>query len=110
RPGRQGLYHIASDFDSSPNTFPYAMDRRYPSPAAAEITMFEALLDSPIAAPDLAVVEQIQAWTRKRFGLEATAAILVAEVRCRVPLCPPLETAVAFWTADGARHQFRLYK
>ena len=27
-----------------------------------------------------------------------------------MPLCPPLETAVAFWTEDEKRHQFKLYK
>ena len=26
------------------------------------------------------------------------------------PGCPPLETVVAFWTADERRHQFKLYK
>ena len=61
-------------------------------------------------ALSLAAVENIQVWTRQRFKLAADAAVLVAEVACRVPLCPPLETAVAFWTADEKRHQFKLYK
>jgi hypothetical protein len=58
----------------------------------------------------VSAVENIQAWTRARFKLETGTPVLVAEVACRVPFCPPLETAVAFWTGDGARHQFRLYK
>jgi hypothetical protein len=98
------------------------MEGLYPSPGAPEIAMPGKALGAAIgvcmpmfdsARPDamaLAVLEQIQDWTRRRFCLGATAAVLVAEVRCRMPFCPPLETAVAFWTEDGSRHQFRLYK
>jgi hypothetical protein len=55
-------------------------------------------------------IVSIQAWTRHRFKLDSTAAVLVSEVACRVPGCPPLETVVAFWTGDDSRHQFRLLK
>jgi hypothetical protein len=58
---------------------------------------------------DLAIVENIQGWTRRRFKLASDAPVLVAEVACALPLCAPLETAIAFWTA-GTRHQFKLYK
>jgi hypothetical protein len=57
-----------------------------------------------------ATVDCIQGWTRKRFRLVSDAAVLVSEVACTVPGCPPLETVVAFWTADDRRHQFKLYK
>jgi hypothetical protein len=55
-------------------------------------------------------IESIQAWTRHRFKLDPASAVLVSEVTCRVPGCPPLETVVAFWTGDNSRHQFRLLK
>jgi nitrate reductase delta subunit len=58
----------------------------------------------------LAAMESIQAWTRRRFRLGPEAAVLVSEVVCARPLCPPLETVVAFWTNDEKRHQFRLAK
>jgi nitrate reductase delta subunit len=58
----------------------------------------------------LARLENIQGWTRKRFGLPQEAAVLVSEVACTVPGCPPLETVVAFWTEGDRRHQFKLYK
>ena len=58
----------------------------------------------------LDAIVSIQGWTRHRFKLESTAAVLVSEVACRVPGCPPLETVVAFWTGDDSRHQFRLLK
>lgn len=61
------------------------------------------------ACGDLTAVENIQDWTRRRFKLPSDAPVLVSEVACAMPLCAPLETAVAFWTADK-RHQFRLYK
>ena len=58
----------------------------------------------------LAALEAVQDWTRLRFRLAPQAAILVSEVACRLPGCPPLETVVAFWTEDDRRHQFKLYK
>jgi len=57
-----------------------------------------------------AAVEAVQGWTRRRFRLAPEAAVLVSEVTCRLPGCPPLETVVAFWTEDDRRHQFKLYK
>ena len=64
----------------------------------------------PSRPPLLEAIENIQHWTRRRFKLAMDAPVLVAEVACNVPLCPPLETAIAFWTEDEKRHQFRLYK
>jgi len=62
-------------------------------------------------SPDaLEAIASIQGWTRQRFKLDALAPVLVSEVACRIPGCPPLETVVAFWTANDSRHQFRLLK
>jgi nitrate reductase delta subunit len=58
----------------------------------------------------LAALEAVQGWTRRRFKLTLEAAVLVSEVACRLPGCPPLETVVAFWTEDERRHQFKLHK
>jgi len=49
-------------------------------------------------------------WTRERFKLPPEAAVLVSEIACAVPGCPPLETVVAFWTEDATRHHFKLFK
>jgi nitrate reductase delta subunit len=62
------------------------------------------------AEPDERALEKVRAWTRRRFKLPVEAAILVSEVACRIPGCPPLETVVAFWTVGEQRHQFKLYK
>jgi hypothetical protein len=58
----------------------------------------------------VAALDQVREWTRARFKLSDDASILVAEVSCAVPGCPPLETVVAFWTDSETRHQFKLFK
>ena len=57
----------------------------------------------------VAALDRVRAWTRERFRLAADAAILVSEVSCVLPGCPPRETVVAFWTAAG-RHHFKVFK
>jgi hypothetical protein len=54
--------------------------------------------------------ERVKAWTRERFGLPDDAAVLVSEVACTTPGCPPVHTVVAFWTEGDKRHQFKLFK
>ena len=58
----------------------------------------------------LKALDRVKDWTRERFKLPPDAAILVAEVSCALPGCPPLETVVAFWTGNDQRHQFKLFK
>ena len=53
---------------------------------------------------------RVRAWTRERFMLTEAATILVTELACGLPGCPPLETIVAFWTEDAKRHQFKVFK
>ena len=45
----------------------------------------------------------------RRFALGEDTAILVAEVACAVPGCPPLETVIAFW-ANERRHHTKVFK
>jgi hypothetical protein len=54
--------------------------------------------------------DRVRAWTRERFKLGEALPVVVAEVACGLPGCPPLETVVAFWTEDDRRHQFKLFK
>jgi nitrate reductase delta subunit len=62
------------------------------------------------SAAHVAALEQVRGWTRARFNLSDEAAVMAVEVACRLPGCPPLETVVAFWDADGTRHQFKVFK
>jgi hypothetical protein len=55
-------------------------------------------------------LDRVRAWTRERFKLADALPVIVAEVVCGLPGCPPLETVVAFWTEDDRRHQFKLFK
>ncbi|MDQ6683805.1 MAG: hypothetical protein M3Z16_01645 [Pseudomonadota bacterium] len=54
--------------------------------------------------------EQVAAWTRQRFQLAEDASVLVSEMACGQPGCPPLETVVAFWNESLLRHQFKVFK
>lgn len=53
-------------------------------------------------------LDRVRAWVRARFEL-GDAAILVAEVACAVPGCPPLETVIAFWSNER-RHHYKVFK
>jgi hypothetical protein len=52
---------------------------------------------------------RIRGWVRRRFTLTDETTILVAEIACAIPGCPPLETVVVFWTGAG-RHHFKVFK
>jgi hypothetical protein len=69
--------------------------------------MFGSFSKGATAAPALA---RIHDWTRERFQLGPADTILVTELACTLQGCPPLETVVAFWTPDGQRHQFKIFK
>jgi nitrate reductase delta subunit len=61
--------------------------------------------------PDrLQATRRIKAWTRERFRLGGEEVVAAAQVACPVPGCPPVETIVVFWTGDGTRHRFKVFK
>jgi hypothetical protein len=47
---------------------------------------------------------------RGLLGLSGQAVVSVSEAACSKPGCPPLETIVVFWGADGMRHRFKIFK
>jgi nitrate reductase delta subunit len=55
-------------------------------------------------------LHRVKDWTRARFGLAEEATILVTEIACAVPGCPPVDTVVAFWTEGDRRHHFKVFK
>lgn len=59
---------------------------------------------------DGAALERVRQWTRGRFGLADDVTIMVTELACTLPGCPPRETVVAFWTAPDRRHHFKIFK
>jgi hypothetical protein len=57
-----------------------------------------------------ALRERLEDWTRARFALGEETTVMVSELACAVPGCPPVETVVAFWLGDGKRHHFKVFK
>jgi hypothetical protein len=58
---------------------------------------------------DGAAVDRVREWVQARFKLTDDETVMVSEVACGVPGCPPIETHVVFWTALG-RHHFKVFK
>src|SRR5690242_11033231 len=56
-----------------------------------------------------AALDHLRDWARQRFSLGSDAAVMISELACSVPGCPPIETHVVFWTAVG-RHHFKIFK
>jgi nitrate reductase molybdenum cofactor assembly chaperone NarJ/NarW len=59
--------------------------------------------------PDASALAQVRDWTRERFRLADDETIMVSEMACSAPGCPPIETHVVLWTAAG-RHHFKVFK
>jgi hypothetical protein len=58
----------------------------------------------------LEAVERVKDATRARFALAEDDTILVTEAVPALPGFPAHETKVVFWTADGTRHHFKVFK
>jgi nitrate reductase delta subunit len=54
-------------------------------------------------------LDRVRDWTRARFALTDDETVMVSEVACSVPGCPPIETHLVFWTGAG-RHHFKIFK
>ena len=57
-----------------------------------------------------AAIERLVDSTRARFGLGEADTVVVTENARALPGFPPRETVVGFWTADGTRHHYRVFK
>ena len=53
---------------------------------------------------------QVRDWTRERFTLPGDSTVLVSEMTCALPGCPPLETHVLFVGSNDRRHHFKIFK
>ena len=68
------------------------------------------LFGKPKLGPEhFAALARVEEWVRQRFNLKREDVVSVAEVECRLPGCPPLETVVAFWEGE-TRHHFKILK
>jgi nitrate reductase delta subunit len=57
-----------------------------------------------------AALERVRGWTRERFALPEHETVLVSELACGMPGCPPLETVIAFWSDGNQRHHWKVFK
>ena len=72
--------------------------------------MFGSFVSNPLQDAALAHVE---AAVRERFRLSAQTVVMVTELVCALPGCPPLETVIAFWLGDegdAVRHHYKVFK
>ena len=53
--------------------------------------------------------ERVCTWAREHFNLPEGETIMVSELPCSDPGCPPVETHLVFWK-QGGRHQFKVFK
>ena len=51
----------------------------------------------------------VKRWARELFVLSDDATVMVTELRCSEPGCPPLETVIALLSESGNR-QYKLHK
>jgi hypothetical protein len=53
---------------------------------------------------------RIKAWTRDVFHLNDETAVMVTELECREPGCPPIETVIAVLKGPGKTQQYKIHK
>ena len=59
---------------------------------------------------DPQVGTRIKQWVAARFALNEDIPVMVTELRCTEPGCPPLETVIAILATPGQPRQYKLHK
>lgn len=54
--------------------------------------------------------DQIKAWARGVFHLNDETTVMVTELECREPGCPPIETVIALLKGPGETQQYKIHK
>lgn len=54
--------------------------------------------------------DRIKAWTRQAFHLGDETTLMVTELECREPGCPPVETVIAVLDGPGRTRRFKVHK
>lgn len=52
-----------------------------------------------------AQTQRIKEWVKETFELGEEVSVLVTELQCREPGCPPLETVIAIMGAEKKQHK-----
>lgn len=99
------LLAMSEDYDAA-----IAEQRQHPYHQALDA--LRLLLHEGMTKKDIdrdANQERVLGWTREQFKLDEDETIMVSQLPCSDPGCPPLETHVVFWTQAGRQH-FKIYK
>jgi hypothetical protein len=59
---------------------------------------------------DPARIDQIRGWMLELCGLAPDTPVLVTELRCTEPGCPPIETVIAILDRPGEPRQHKIHK
>ena len=100
------LLAMSEDYDS------YAAAEKRVHPYHQALEALRLLLDVGLTKKSPGVSaeqERVRTWTREHFNLGDGETIMVSELPCSDPGCPPVETHVVFWTQAG-RRQFKVFK
>lgn len=54
--------------------------------------------------------DRIKAWARAVFHLNDETTVMVTELECREPGCPPIETVIALLKGPGNTQQYKIHK
>jgi nitrate reductase molybdenum cofactor assembly chaperone NarJ/NarW len=100
------LLALSEDYDS----YDAAEKRAHPYHQALEALRLLLDLGLTKKGPGLSVEqERLRTWAREHFQLPEDETVMVSELPCSEPNCPPVETHLVFWTQTG-RHQFKVFK
>jgi hypothetical protein len=55
-------------------------------------------------------IAEVKEWAAEIFRLGADVTVMVTELRCTEPGCPPLETVIAILGQPGKPRQFKIHK
>ena len=59
---------------------------------------------------DPAQVAAVRAWTRTGLSLDEETQVVVTQLQCLEPDCPPIETVIAVRRADGGIDQYKIHR
>jgi hypothetical protein len=59
------------------------------------------------SAPDLSLIQQVQAWVTELKQLQAEDRVLVKQVECLDAACPGCEVVIGIFRADGIHEKHR---
>jgi hypothetical protein len=54
--------------------------------------------------------QQVKAWVLDILQLEEDTSLMITELRCTEPGCPPIETVIALLKPSHPTHQYKIHK